>query len=274
MGASLFQFHFFLVIKLPCCKVHITIQKKEGGYELDIYAHRGSSGTHPENTIAAFYEASRLPIYGVEFDVHLTKDGELVVIHDETIDRTSDGMGFVKDMTFAELRTFDFGSWFSNKCQGELIPTLREVLDVFSKTSHHLNIELKSDIFPYEGMPEKVVEMVQQLKLDTRVVISSFDHGAIRAVKKIAPHIETAALFMEVLVDPLDYLGNIPTDALHISLPSAVRSSMRKVVEEGAVVRVFTVNEEKYAATLRKIGVTAIFTDHPEKMMNYLARNS
>ena len=85
---------------------------------MDIYAHRGSSGTHPENTIAAFHEAARLPIYGVEFDVHLTKDGELVVIHDETIDRTSDGKGFVKDMTLAELRTFDFGSWFSKNFRG------------------------------------------------------------------------------------------------------------------------------------------------------------
>ena len=129
---------------------------------MDIYAHRGSSGTHPENTLAAFREAARLPIYGVEFDVHLTKDGELVVIHDETIDRTSNGKGFVKDMTLAELRSFDFGSWFSDEFRGEPIPTLHEVLEVFSETSHHLNIELKSDIFPYEGMAEKVVAMVQR----------------------------------------------------------------------------------------------------------------
>ena len=237
---------------------------------MDIYAHRGSSGTHPENSLAAFHEAARLPIYGVEFDVHLTKDGELVVIHDETIDRTSDGKGFVKDMTLAELRSFDFGSWFSDEFRGEPIPTLHEVLDVFSETSHHLNIELKSDIFPYEGMVGKVVAMVQQMKLDSSVVISSFDHEALRAVKKIAPHIETAALFMEVLVDPLDYIRNIPADALHISLPSAARPSMRKVVENGVAVRVFTVNEVKYAEALKKIGVTAIFTDFPKKMMIHL----
>jgi len=237
---------------------------------MDIYAHRGSSGTHPENSLAAFHEAARLPISGVEFDVHLTKDGELVVIHDETIDRTSDGKGFVKDMTLAELRSFDFGSWLSDEFRGETIPTLHEVLDVFSETAHHINIELKSDIFPYEGMAGKVVALVQKMKLDSRVVISSFDHEAVRAVKKIAPHIETAALFMEVLVDPLDYIRNIPADALHISLPSAARPSMRKVVEDGMDVRVFTVNEVKYAEALKKIGVTAIFTDYPKKMMIHM----
>ena len=119
-------------------------------------------------------------------------------------------------------------------------------------------------------MAGKVVAMVQKLKLDSRVVISSFDHEAVRAVKKIAPHIETAALFMEVLVDPLDYIRNIPADALHISLLSAVRPSMRKVVEDGVNVRVFTVNEVKYAETLKKIGVTAIFTDYPKKMMMHM----
>jgi len=241
---------------------------------MDIFAHRGSSGTHPENTLSAFHEAARLPIYGVEFDVHMTRDCELVVIHDETIARTSNGQGFVKDMTLTELRSFDFGSWFSDEFRCEPIPTLHEVLEVFSETNHHLNIELKSDIFPYEGMTEKVVAMVQKMKLDSRVVISSFDHEAIQAVKKIAPHIETAALFMEVLVDPIDYMRNIPADALHISLPSAVRPSMRKVVEEGVAVRVFTVNEEKYAEALRKVGVTALFTDYPEKMMIYLNRKS
>lgn len=241
---------------------------------MDIYAHRGSSGTLPENTLAAFHEAASLPIYGVEFDVHLTKDGELVVIHDETIVRTSNGKGFVKDMTLTELRAFDFGSWFSDEFRGEPIPTLHEVLEIFSATTHHLNIELKSDIFPYKGMVEKVLAMVQKMKLDSRVVISSFDHEAVRALKKIAPHIETAALFMEVLVDPLDYMRNIPANALHISLPSAVRPSMRNVIEDGAVVRVFTVNEEKYADALRMVGVTAIFTDYPEKMMNYLDKKS
>lgn len=241
---------------------------------MDIYAHRGSSGTHPENTISAFREAARLPIQGVEFDVHLTKDGEPVVIHDEKIDRTSNGTGFVKDMTLAELKAFDFGSWFSLAFKGQTIPTLREVLEVFATTSHHLNIELKSDIFPYDGMIEKVIAIVEDIKLDSRVVFSSFDHSAIRKVKQLAPHLKTAALFMEVLVDPLDYVRAIPADALHLFFPSALRPSIREVMETGAIVRTFTVNEEQYAQALKDVGVTAIFTDYPEKMLHYLTAKS
>jgi len=241
---------------------------------MDIYAHRGSSGTHPENTIAAFTEAARLAIRGVEFDVHLTKDGELVVIHDERIDRTSNGTGFVKDMTLAELKVFDFGSWFSPDFKEQTIPTLHEVLQLFADTTHHLNIELKSDIFPYEGMVEKVIAVINEMGLDSRVVLSSFDHGAIRTAKQLAPHLKTAALFMEVLVEPLDYIRAISADALHLFFPAALRPSIRQVLEAGIPVRTFTVNEEQYAQALQDVGVTAIFTDFPEKMLAYIKKTS
>lgn len=241
---------------------------------MDIYAHRGSSGTHPENTIAAFTEAARLAIHGVEFDVHLTKDGELVVIHDERIDRTSNGSGFIKDMTLAELTAFDFGSWFSPDFKGQTIPTLHEVLQLFTDTTHHLNIELKSDIFPYEGMVEKVIAIIGEMGLDSRIVLSSFDHEAIRTVKQLAPHLETAALFMEVLVEPLDYIRSIPADALHLFFPTALRPSIRQVLEAGTTVRTFTVNEEQYAQALQDVGIAAIFTDFPEKMLAYRNKTS
>lgn len=241
---------------------------------MDIYAHRGSSGTHPENTLAAFKVAAGLPIFGVEFDVHMTKDEELVIIHDEKINRTSNGKGFVKDMTLAELQTYDFGSWFSKESKGEVIPTLYEVLELFSETSLQLNIELKSDIFPYPGMAEKVLDLVGAMKLDSRVVISSFNHEMIRTVKQLAPHIQTAALFMEVLVDPLQYVRAIPADALHITKHAALRPSAKKVIEEGVPVQVFTVNKASQMKALKEIGVRAIFTDYPEIMKNHLNNTS
>ena len=238
---------------------------------MDIFAHRGASGTYPENTIAAFKEAARLPVYGVEFDVHMTADGELVVIHDEAIDRTSNGTGYVKDLSLAQLKTFDFGSWFSSDFKGESIPTLSEVLDVFATTGHKLNIELKSDIFPYEGMVEKVLDHIWDRHLESRVIISSFDHAAIQSVKRFYPEIKTAALFMEVLVHPLDYLHKIPTDALHILFPAAIRPSIGEVIASGMPVRTFTVNDETYAKALKQAGVQAIFTDYPEKMSMILS---
>ncbi|QUW22048.1 glycerophosphodiester phosphodiesterase [Sporosarcina sp. Marseille-Q4063] len=240
---------------------------------MKIYAHRGSSGTHPENTIAAFLDAAKLPIHGIELDVHMTKDGELVVIHDEKIDRTSNGKGFVQDMTLAELRNYDFGSWFSFKFKGELIPTLYEVLEIYLGTTHHLNIELKSDVINYPGMTEKVLDLVGNLNLDTRVVISSFNLDAIRTVKELAPHIETGALFMKPLKNPLDYVRSIPADALHIKARAALRPSMRQVINEGVIVRVFTINTIKYLSALKEIGVDAIFTDYPERLYEYMANN-
>lgn len=238
---------------------------------MEIFAHRGASGNYPENTISAFKEAARLPVFGIEFDVHMTADYELVVIHDESIDRTSDGTGYVKDLSLAELKNHDFGSWFSSEFQGETIPTLAEVLDVFDSTNHKLNIELKSDIFPYDGMVGKVLNMITERQMDSRIIISSFDHSAIHSVKRLKPQIETAALFMEVLVHPLDYLRKIPADALHILFPAAVRSSIAEVISSGMPVRTFTVNDETYAMMLKQAGVQAIFTDFPEKMHSFLS---
>jgi glycerophosphoryl diester phosphodiesterase len=237
---------------------------------MKIYAHRGSSGTHPENTIAAFEAAAKLPIFGVELDVHLTKDGELVVIHDESIDRTSNGTGYVKDLTLAELRRYEYGSWFSSEFVNEHIPTLDQVLKIFKNTKHHINIELKSDIFPYEGLGEKVLHVIETEGLANRVVVSSFDHEALREFKKKAPHIEVAMLSMEILVDAYDYGRFIPADALHIFLPTAMRKMTKEALLKGAIIRVFTVNEIEYAQAMIDIGVHAIFTDYPEKMMNFI----
>jgi len=235
-----------------------------------IYAHRGSSGTHPENTIAAFQAAAELPVYGVEFDVHMTKDGELVVIHDETIDRTSNGSGFVKDMTLEELEKFDFGEWYSPNFKGEKIPTLREVLDVYKATNHHLNIELKSDVFPYVGMEQKVLNLLEEKGMFDRVVISSFNHEMVQKVKKLAPQIETAILFVEVMIAPHKYADLISADSLHAFFPTVLRQMGKEAVESGKKVRVYTVNEEQYVDLLKAVGIDAIFTDYPKKMHAYL----
>ncbi|MEK4244226.1 glycerophosphodiester phosphodiesterase [Psychrobacillus sp. FSL K6-2684] len=237
---------------------------------MKIYAHRGSSGTHPENTIAAFKAAAALPVHGVEFDVHMTKDGELVVIHDEKINRTSNGQGYVKDMTLAQLESYDFGAWFSSKFKGEKIPTLREVLYVFKDTHHHINIELKSDVFPYEGMEEKAINMLRDYRLVNRVVISSFNHEMIQSFKEKAPEVETAILFMEVMVAPHLYAEAVGADALHTFFPTVFRRMGQEAVASGKKVRVFTVNEEAYVDMLMSVGIDAIFTDYPKKMLDYL----
>lgn len=242
---------------------------KEEEIQVEIFAHRGSSGTHPENTLAAFKEAARLLIQGVELDVHLSKDGEIVVIHDETIDRTSNGSGPVKEMTLEELKRYDYGSWFAQDFAGETIPTLEEVFQVYLNTDHLINIELKSDVYAYEGLEEKVVALIGQYGFEERVIISSFNHGAIRKIKQLQPELVTAALFMETLVEPLNYLRVVPTDGLHLYKPSAKGDFVKELIEENVPVRVFTVNKEHELEALKAIGIQAIFTDYPEKMLPY-----
>ncbi|QCR30964.1 glycerophosphodiester phosphodiesterase [Lysinibacillus sp. SGAir0095] len=241
---------------------------------MKIYAHRGYSSKYPENTLAAFYAAANLPIDGVEFDVHLTKDRQVVVIHDETIDRTSNGKGFVKDMTLQELREFDYGSWFSKEFAGARIPTLKEVLSVFRSTDLHVNIELKSDIFVYSGLEELVLREVESLEMLEQVVISSFDHEAVARVAELAPNLENAALFVNTILDIAEYQGKLPAKALHVSLPSAVRRPVREAIEKGSVVRVWTVNEVEHAALLTNTGVDAIFTDEPETMLSFFGKRN
>lgn len=236
---------------------------------MKIYAHRGSSGTHPENTLAAFREAARLPITGVEFDVHLTKDGEVVVIHDEKINRTTNGKGYVKGMTLAQLKEFDCGSWFSEKWKDERIPTLDEVFDVFEGTEHRLNIELKTDIFPYDSLVDKVIALAEKRGMTERIVISSFNHEDVQKVC-LGKEVEAAVLTSHVHVDLYDYARVIGTNRVHISLPSALRRMTKDALMKGSIVYVYTINKLEYAQQLQKIGVHGIFTDFPERMLNEL----
>ena len=234
---------------------------------MKLFAHRGYSGHYPENTLAAFQAAARLPIYGVELDVHLTADHELVVIHDEKINRTSNGKGFVKDMTLQQLRAFDYGSWFSEEFEGEVIPTLGEVLEVFSGTHHQINIELKSDVFVYTGLEFLVLREIEASKMMERVIISSFDHESVRRVALLAPYVETAALFSTIVLDVQFYMKMIPAKAIHVSYYTAKRKPVREAIEAGLVVRVYTVNDVEKLAILQELGVDAIFTDEPVKML-------
>ena len=235
---------------------------------MEIFAHRGSSGTHPENTLPAFAEAAALPVHGVELDVHLSKDGELVVIHDEKVNRTTNGKGYVKDMALAELKKLDAGSWKAGEWGGTAIPTLSEVFELFKDTRHVLNVELKTDIFPYPGAVEKVARLAAQQGIENRLIISSFNHSDVKlAVDR--HHVPGAILASNILVDMVAYAQTVGTKRLHLSLPYALRHGA-ELVEKGCVVYVYTVNRLDYAEQLQQIGVSGIFTDYPEKMLEEL----
>lgn len=234
---------------------------------MNIFAHRGYSAVYPENTLRAFQEAAKLPIYGVEFDVHLTKDGEVVVIHDELIDRTSNGTGFVKDYTLAQLRELDFGSWKDAQFAGEKIPTLAEVFNIYKLNNHMLNIELKTDVFEYEGIEKIVLNIIKSFNFEDRVIISSFNHASLLRIRELHPTIPTGALFGSLILNLQSYIESLQCQALHIPYFYAARDIIQEIRIAGMPVRTYTVNKTDVAHLVKAAHVQAIFTDEPEKML-------
>ncbi|NJJ39903.1 glycerophosphodiester phosphodiesterase [Paenibacillus apii] len=237
------------------------------------FAHRGASAVCPENTMAAFRRSLELGATGIETDVQMTRDGQLVLIHDESLDRTTSGSGYVKDKTLEELRSLDAGAWFGNgSFAGEKIPRLEELLELLHDRDTVLNIELKNGIFPYPGMEEKVIAAVRAYGMSSRVVISSFNHYSLAYFKTLAPEIKTGILYMEGLYRPWDYAATVGAEALHAHYLAVLPEFVRDAKRNGVVYHPFTVNDPKRMEFLIDAGVAGIITDVPDVLAGLLER--
>ncbi|WEG15392.1 glycerophosphodiester phosphodiesterase [Alkalihalophilus pseudofirmus] len=230
----------------------------------EIFAHRGSSIDHPENTMAAFQAAYEIGADGIEFDVQLTKDLVPVVIHDETLDRTTTGYGLVSDHTKEQLKTLDAGTWFDTQYADESIPTLEEVLVWASDKFIKLNIELKGHVNQRESLIQKVIPMIQTYQLERHVILSSFDHVCIKEVKKLAPEMEAAAIVTAALHEPLTYLRSLGVEGYHYMSPLLLKEEAGVLIDAGVHIRPYTVNEEDMLRRYIQWGCAGIFTDHPK----------
>ncbi len=237
-----------------------------------VLAHRGASAHAPESTLAAFRLAVESGADGIELDVHLSRDGEVVVIHDDQVDRTTDGRGWVHEMTLAELRSLDAGRWFGPGFAGERIPTLAEVLEAVGGALRLINIELKAGPSSRPGLVQRVVETVRRLGLEERCVISSFNHFALREVKRIEPSLRTGILYVEGLVEPWIYARQVPADALHpphyVVIPELVEGAHRA----GLAVHTWTVDAPDEVRRVAACGVDAIITNDPAAVRSVLGR--
>ena len=230
-----------------------------------IWAHRGASGYAPENTLPAFRMAAEMKADGVELDIQLTRDGEIVVCHDETIDRTSSGHGSIADFSLSELKTFDF-------CNGNLayegvrIPTLEEVLDELEPTPLTVNIELKTGINFYPGIEEKAIELVQRKGWGKRIIYSSFNHETLRRIHQLDPAAKTGVLYGDGLADPVKYGRMLGASALHpVLFNLRYPGFLETCREDGKEINVWTVNSEEHLKICREMGVHAVITNYPEK---------
>ena len=226
----------------------------------------------PENTLAAFSRAAELGADGVELDIQLSRDGEIVVIHDETIDRTSSGKGFVKDMTLAELRRFNYNKTHP-ECEHADIPTMKEVFELLKPTGLTINIELKTGVFDYEGIEEKIVSLTHEEGMEDRVIYSSFNHYSILKIQELDPEAKTGFLYEDGTIDMPAYAAYHHVNALHpwfynLRYPLLMKESAERNIE----VNVWTVNKAEEALMCLEKGVHAIITNHPDRIRNVIEK--
>lgn len=236
------------------------------------FAHRGAAGHYPENTMLAFAKALEMGATGIETDVQMTRDRQLVLIHDETLQRTAGTSEWVKDLTLAEIKQREVGSWFHEDFAGERIPALEELLDLVRGTDTIVNIELKTGVVLYPGIEQKVVDAVRHYGLSERVIISSFNHYSLVECKRLAPDIRTGILYMEGLYEPWDYAKRIGAEALHAYQYALTPELVTLAKANEVVYHPFTVNDPKVMLALINAGVAGIITDFPDRLAELLAK--
>lgn len=236
----------------------------EGKQRTQVWAHRGASGYAPENTLEAFQMAIELGADGVELDVQFTKDRQLVVIHDETIDRVSDGHGKVVDYTLEELRQYNFNRTHPEyeRCT---IPTLEEVLTLMKPTGMTVNIELKTGINFYDGIEDSVLRMVDRLEMQEQIIYSSFNHYSILKIKEFCPKAHTGFLYADGTLHMAEYASQYMAEALHPSFWNMQYVDlMPDCRQKGIRLHVWTVNNRQDMEQMVQAGVDAIITNYPD----------
>ncbi|MDA8234805.1 MAG: glycerophosphodiester phosphodiesterase [Clostridia bacterium] len=234
-----------------------------------IIGHRGASGTAPENTLSAFRQAATLGAGMVELDVQLSADGVPVVIHDETLERTTTGSGYVRDYTLDQLQALDAGTWLAPEYKGEKIPALHEVItDLPSEML--INIELKNNLIPYPDLEAKVIRLVDELDVVERVVISSFNHESMARFRKMAPHLASGLLYEQPLDNPLGMAGELEVQTLHPHYSLVTPELVRAAHREGYLVYTWTVNQEPLMEKMIELGVDGVMTNYPANLARLL----
>ncbi|MEG0856505.1 MAG: glycerophosphodiester phosphodiesterase family protein [Terrisporobacter sp.] len=236
---------------------------------MNIFAHRGLSAYYPENTMLAFSKCLDLNIYGIEFDVQKSKDNQLVIIHDEKVDRTYKASGYVKNFTLKELQSLDpVMKGYENRedCK---IPTLEEVLTLFKPTDFVINIELKNSKVKYKNLEKDVIKLIKKFKMEKRVILSSFCLKSIIKCNKINSKIETS-----YLVDKLTYTLRLKTkifskikryncSAIHPSFELINKDFVKKAHRKNLKINSYTVDDLEIFQELTNLKVDGIFTNYP-----------
>ena len=249
---------------------------------LDVHGHRGAAGLAPENTLAAFRKALELGVDALEMDLHITRDGEVVVIHDETLDRTTDGRGSIGDLTLGEVKRSDAGIKSAAAFRGERVPTLREVIDLIKASGNkrvRMDLEIKFGK-GQEGMPgdfeERVLEVVRQTSFIGRVNVISFHHPSLLKVKALQPMIRTGLLEEgQQHEDPVGLVRQYRADYYSPRFRQVTAELVTALHHASIPIVPWTVNEEADMRRQMALGIgmlagDGIATDFPDRLLHLL----
>jgi len=244
--------------------------KSKNNTDLMIFAHRGASHILPENTVPAFKKAIRLGANGLELDVHLTKDGYPVVIHDEKLNRTTNGKGLVKNHTLKEIRGLSAGAWFHERYSHYKIPTLEEIFIKASGFPILLNIEMKNVFIRYDDMEKKIIRLIHKYSLQDRVILSSFNPESLKLVSKLDKKVATGFLYFGKLDDPWAMALEIGAHTIHPPIDSLTREFVKKSHAYGFLVCPYHVNRWRQINLALDCQVDGMITMYPERVRNFV----
>lgn len=229
---------------------------------MKIWGHRGAYSSAPENTLIGFQMAAQMSADGVELDIQLTKDREIVVIHDETVDRTSDGQGWVKDFTLSEIKKLNFNKRGLVEPLFMEVPTLAEVLELLGPTGLAINIELKTGVIYYNGIERLALKEVEKYGMSDRVVWSSFNHYSVQNIKRLEPTSKTALLCGGGILVTGEQCEKVGAEALHPGVHmlhyAALAEDCRK---RGILIRPWTVMNDDDLKLAENLGVDAVIVN-------------
>ena len=234
-------------------------------------AHRGFSGRYPENTILAFEKAIAEGVYGIENDVHYTKDGELVVIHDEKVDRTTDGVGYVRDYTLKELRKLDASYTHKGEFGVNPIPTLKEYFELLKGTGIVTNIELKTGKYEYPGIERNVYEMMMDMDMKDYVFYSSFNHYSIMRMKAIDPSVKCGFLEQSWILGAGAYTKSYGVECWHPLYKTLTEETVKELKDNGIEINAWTVNEPDAVQSMIDLGIDSVINNYPD-MVNQIIK--
>ena len=234
-----------------------------------ILAHRGASGTTPENTLISFQKAIEDGADGVEFDVQLSSDGEPVVIHDETLERTTAKEGRVVDSTFKELTSYGAGAHYEERYKNEKIPSLRNVLEIVSDMEV-INIELKNNYYNYKNIEEKVVKITKEMGVIDKVLFSSFNHESMVKMKELVPGSQIGVIYKAGLYQPWLYAKRLGVKNIHPYYKAINKDIIKKCQQNDIKVNVYGTNDDYEIKNLLSLGVDMIINDYPKKTVDIM----